>query len=201
MVATDVRCRDRGGSSLQTCDAPQALDTATAGEHTWTVTATDGAGNVTTAERSYTVVAAAAYRPDAMIKSPGTSWTGNNVYGGYRKQRISQTLARAGAVRTAVVRLQSEANRAERLLVSGTAGSDRFRVRYYAGGDDVTRKVVAGTLRTPVLEPGRYLDLTVRVTRTAAARPGDTRTVKVLATSTHDASRRDAVATVVRATR
>jgi hypothetical protein len=74
-------------------------------------------------------------------------------------------------------------------------------VRYYTGGDDVTRKVVAGTLRTPVLEPGRYLNLTVRVTRTGAARPGDSRTVKVLAASAHDGSRRDAVATVLRATR
>jgi hypothetical protein len=171
------------------------------GEHTWTVTGTDGAGNTTSVERSYTVVAAA-YRPDAMIRSRGTSsWTGNNVYGGYRKQRISQTAARAGVVRTAVVRLQNEANRAERLVVSGTPGSDRFRVRYLLGGDDVTRRVVAGTLRTRVLEPGRSLDLTVKVTRRDAAGPGTSRTVKVLVTSTHDASRRDAVATVVRAAR
>ena len=200
-VPTVVRCRDRGGSSLQTCDAPQVLDTATAGEHIWTVTGTDGAGNVTTVERSYTVVTAVAYRPDAMIKGPGASWTGNNVYGGYRRQRISQTLEKAGAVRTAVLRLQSEANRAERLRVSGTVGSDRFRVRYFADGADVTGKVVDGTLRTPVLDPGRYLDLTVRVTRTGAARPGDARTVSVLAVSAHEPARRDSVATTVRATR
>ena len=98
------------------------------------MTATDGAGNVTSVERSYTVVPAA-YRPNAMIKGPGAAWTGNNVYGGYRKQRIAQTSARTGAVRTAVVRLQSEANRAERLRVSGTVGSERFRVRYFADGD------------------------------------------------------------------
>ena len=61
--------------------------------------------------------------------------------------------------------------------------------------------MVAGTWLTPALAPGRYVDLKVTVTRRGAARPGDSRIVKVLATSAHDASRRDAVATVVRATR
>jgi hypothetical protein len=200
-VPTDFRCRDRGGSSLQTCAGPPLLDTATGGEHTWTVTASDGAGNTTTTRRSYTVVVPASYRPDAMVRRPGAGWTGNNVYGGYRTQRITQTLARTGVVRTARVRVQNEANRPERLVVSGTAGGVRFRVRYFAGGADVTRRVVTGRLRSPVLAPGRSLDLTVRVTRRGAARPGDARTVRVLAVSVHDPSRRDSVATTVRATR
>ena len=140
VVPVELACTDSGGSSLQSCEGPRALDTRTPGSHTWTVTATDGAGNTTTVERHYEVVAAA-YRPDAMIRSrgtrpgPATTSTAATASSGSRRP-----LTRAGVVRTAVVRLQNEANRAERLRVSGTPGGDRFRVRYFLGGDDVTRR-------------------------------------------------------------
>ena len=59
-VPVSFSCTDRGGSTLQACDGPagRRLDTSTAGTHTWSVTARDGAGRTSTASRSYTVIAA-----------------------------------------------------------------------------------------------------------------------------------------------
>jgi hypothetical protein len=61
VVSADYSCADQAnGSGLASCHgdvaAGAALDTSTAGDHTFTVTATDGAGNSATATRSYTVV-------------------------------------------------------------------------------------------------------------------------------------------------
>ena len=69
VVRPDFGCTDRGGSTLQTCAGSRApLDTSTPGAHSFTVSATDGAGRRTTATRSYTVVEAAYSRADAWIR-------------------------------------------------------------------------------------------------------------------------------------
>jgi 6-phosphogluconolactonase len=60
VVAADYSCADEdGGSGLASCDGDvasgAALDTTTAGPHTFTVTARDAAGNTATVTHSYTV--------------------------------------------------------------------------------------------------------------------------------------------------
>jgi DNA-binding beta-propeller fold protein YncE len=59
-VDADYSCADEGGSGLASCegDVPDgaALDTATAGAHSFTVVARDAAGNETTVTHGYTVV-------------------------------------------------------------------------------------------------------------------------------------------------
>jgi YVTN family beta-propeller protein len=58
-VAADYSCADEGGSGLASCegDVPSgaALDTATAGQHSFTVTARDGEGNAASVTHTYTV--------------------------------------------------------------------------------------------------------------------------------------------------
>ncbi len=58
-VAAAFSCADSGGSGLASCTGTVAngspLDTATVGQKTLTVTATDNAGNTTTVTRSYSV--------------------------------------------------------------------------------------------------------------------------------------------------
>ena len=201
-VTPQVRCTDRGGSSLRSCSVTGLtgghLDTAAPGSHTWSVTARDGAGNAASVTRRYTVAAAGVrVRPDAAIRLPGAAWTGNDVYGGPTRQTVRRHLTRGGTV-LAVVRLQNDGSTADRLRVRGTAGSRAFRVTYRAGGRDVSRAVQRGTYRTARLAPGRSVLVRVRVTATRAARAGAQRTVRVRAFSSVRPSLVDVVALRVR---
>ena len=100
----------------------------------------------------------------------------------------------------AVVRFQNDGNRTDAITVHGTDGSRAYRVRYFAGGTDVTRRVAAGTYRTPSLLPGQVSRLRIKVTRTGVAEIGDHRTVRVRGRSVTNDPRWDAVRTVVYAT-
>ena len=201
-VTPQVRCTDRGGSSLRSCSVTGLtgghLDTATPGSRTWSVTARDGAGNATSVTRRYTVAAAGVrVRPDAAIRLPGAAWTGNDVYGGPSRQTVRRHVTRGGTA-VAVVRLQNDGTTADRLRVRGTAGSRAFRVTYRAAGRDVSRAVQRGTYRTARLAPGRSVLVRVRVTATRAARAGAERTVRVRAVSLVTPSLADVVALQVR---
>ena len=201
-VTPEVRCADRGGSSLRSCSVTGLtggpLDTAPPGSRTWSGTARDGAGNAATVTRHYTVAAAGVQvRPDAAIRLSGASWTGNDVYGGPSRQTVRRHLTRGGSV-VAVVRLQNDGSSADRLRVRGTAGSRAFRVTYRAAGRDVSRAVLRGTYRTARLAPGGSVQLRVRVTATRAARAGAERTVRVRAISVVRPSLVDVVALQVR---
>ncbi len=68
VVSPVVECSDRGGSSLVACDA-DPVDTLTPGVRTVTVTARDGAGNVTRSAHTYTVVAPATPTPAPPVPS------------------------------------------------------------------------------------------------------------------------------------
>jgi hypothetical protein len=73
VVLADYACADEvGGSGLASCEAPvpddAAIDTATLGEKTFTVTAVDGAGNRTSVTHRYTVVDVTA--PTVVVRSP-----------------------------------------------------------------------------------------------------------------------------------
>ena len=77
-VTTAYSCADNaGGSGVATCAGPApsgtALDTTTAGSKTFTVTATDLAGNIATATATYNVVDATA--PTATLTTPANGAT------------------------------------------------------------------------------------------------------------------------------
>src|SRR6476619_3351544 len=182
-VTPQVRCTDRGGSSLRSCSVTGLtgghLDTATPGSRTWSVTARDGAGNAASVTRHYTVAASGVRgRPDAAIRLPGSAWNGNVLYGCPSRQTVRRHLTR-GCTVLAVVRLQNDGTTVDRLRIRGTAGSRAFRVTYRAGGRDVSRAVQRGTYRTARLAPGRSGLLRVRVTAPRAARAGAERPVRV----------------------
>jgi hypothetical protein len=203
VVTSDFGCTDRGGSSLASCRAGAArsgdtLDTTAPGSHTFTVRATDGSGNLTTVTRTYHVGA----HPDGLIqRSPDGRQVGNNVYGSSATQGVRQAVSRHARSVSAIVRFENDGNPADRITVHGTAGSPKFRVRYFAGGTEVTGRVTAGTYRTPSLLPGQASRLRVKVIRTGAAQVGDQRIFRIRGTSVGDAHRWDAVRTLVHATR
>ena len=187
-VATDFSCTDAGGSTLQTCGdvvPGTALDTATAGAHTFTVTATDGAGNTTTVTRHYTVQPPpAVYRPDVSVQRADGTWLGAGVFGTPASQTTTRASAAGGTV-AVKFRLTNAGNRPDACLVSGTAGTKAFTATYRYAGTDVTARVVAGTWRTPQTAVGARQVLTLRVHVAAGTTRGQARTFAVRCTSTH----------------
>ena len=82
VVNAGFSCADTvGGTGIASCVGTvangQAVNTATLGPKTFTVTATDGAGNTRVLNRTYTV---AAVRPDARIRRGIRPLAGNDIY-------------------------------------------------------------------------------------------------------------------------
>lgn len=223
------QCRDTGGSSLVACAAAGAtngsLDTGTTGPLTLTLTATDGAGNSTSASRTYQVLPAppappstptdsptstptstppvvpvtpqpSTAGPDAAVRAPGGRWVGAGDRDG--RQRASTRIAKG--TKTFRVRLSHDGQGAADLTVRGSAASDGFRVRYLLDGRDVTRKVRRGRLELGV-DASAHEVLRVRVTRTRRVAPGAVTTVRVRVASSQEPALRDTVQARVRAAR
>jgi hypothetical protein len=203
VVPAGATCTDWRGDPLPSCTLVGLfggrLDTRTAGSRTWQVVATDGAGNTTTAVRHYTV--RSGRQPDGLIRKRGSStWKGGNVHGAITDQTVRQRTQR-GHTATSFWRVQNDGQRADSFVLLGTRTTARFRVRYFAGGTDVTRAVVAGSYRTATLAPGSRTRLRVEVTPTRQARVGDRRTATLRATSVAVGTATDRVATRVTARR
>ena len=195
-VTPTFGCTDRGGSNLQTCTASGllggALDTRTAGPHTWTVTAVDGEGNTTTSVRHYLV---GNRLPDGLVRKAGADWwRGDGVHGSAADQTIHQRV-RAGRTATSVWRIQNDGARIDDLRLVGPGSTAHFRVRYLVGDRDVTTAVASGTYRTSALSPGTWASLRVLVTPRRGTAPGRQRTVVLTAVSTTDSAAVDRVAT------
>ena len=215
-LAADFGCTDTGGSNLAGCTAtvPHGSNLSSeVGTHKLTVTATDRSGNTTRRTVAYTVTAKPAptsdpsptpstsptaspipalpdqVRPDAMVRRPGGRWRGEDAYG--RRQRITLTTA-VPRLLVAHVRVHNTGGAPGRVLLDATGSAGWARARWYAGGRDVTRRVVAGTWRTPDLDPGesRRLRLVVRVLDATRTR---TRVVRVAATAPDVGGLRDVV--------
>ena len=204
-VPSRFTCTDRGGSSLHSCDGTAAsrasVDTTTVGAHTFTVTATDGSGNTSVVTRTYTV-ADRPHLPDAMVRvAGGRGWVGADVHGPAGSQSVTAAIPDPRGSVTVQVRLQNDGTVTDQIAVLGTGSGHAFSVIYRVAGVDVTRRVLAGTYRTPGLEPGERVTLRAIVTRTAAARVGASRRFRVLGRSAADPAVRDAVAWKVTATR
>ena len=157
-VTPQVRCTDRGGSTLQSCTWAASVPTGAVGTQTYTVTAVDGAGNTTVERREYVVTSP---EPGIAVRSAGT-WAATKVL----------RLPRRGIVRRALLRVTNTSVRATDLAVTAGAAGSRYRVRYLAAGRDVTAEVRAGTWRTPVLAPGQaaLLEVVVKCRSSAAPR-------------------------------
>ena len=155
-VDADITCTDRGGSSLRTCSS-SGVDTRRVGTHTLSVSATDGAGNRTVAQRRYEVVAARP-RADALVKLPGGRFIGNDRYGVRPRQQVVVSVPGRRA-QVAVVRVQNDGTTASRFRLSPVLRSRAFSVRLvYPSGQ-----------RPAVLAPGESWTVRVRVRATRAS--------------------------------
>lgn len=188
-VPVDFSCTDTGGSTLQSCgdvSPGTLLATTSPGVHSFTVTATDGAGNTRTVVRHFTV-----FRPDVSVQRVSGTWLGAGVFGGTATQTTSRSAA-AGRTVSVPVRLTNLGNTADRCLVHGTAGTRALSAGYRFDGTDVTDRVLAGTWRSPATAPGGQRVLTLRVHVGDHVTHGRARTFVVRCGSTHASTLTDA---------
>lgn len=139
-------CADEaGGSGLATCTGPvasgAALNTSTAGPHTFTVTATDTAGNRSTATTNYTVLTDTTL-PTVSIVSPadGATFTVGQVV------NASYSCADTGGSGLATC-VGSVANGAA--IDTASAGTKAFTVTATDHAGNTSSKVVHYTVVTP----------------------------------------------------
>jgi hypothetical protein len=191
-VAAEYECSDRGGSSLYRCagsvEPGTQLDTSRVGVHTFEVSGTDGAGNVTTETRKYTVLPAA--RPDAAIRARGArSFQGVGEYGAANTQRTRATIDRPGGRAKVFVRLTNNGALPDRLAFRLKGRTDWFSM----GGQ------CARVRKSPALAPGQSWTCRLVVKRRDVTQPGRKVVVRIPVTSQADPARRDAVSVTVRA--
>ena len=199
IVDAEYFCADNaGGSGIAAVDGcvgtvvdGSPIDTSALGDHLFTVTATDVAGNTSEVTHAYTV---ADPRPDARIRKGATGvFKGDGVYNATGAGQTVQGAAARGSTITYWVSAQNDAPFADALRLKGTATTTRFRVTYTAGGVDITPQVVAGTYTTPVLAPGDAVLIKVVVKVKVTAPAGSVLTGSMVVKSDADPARRDTV--------
>ena len=139
------------------------------------------------------------WRPDGSIRKKGSAtYAGNDVYNTTGTRQTAGVRARRGASATFYLKVRNHGTQTDSLRVKGPGSLPRFSVHYYAGTSDVTTAVNHGTYAVKNLVPGasRTLRLVVRVRRGATI--GTLRSWLVTASSTHDATRKDALKAQVR---
>jgi len=203
IVEADFGCADTGGSTLQTCVGDVAsgtpLDTSTPGEHTFTVTATDGEGNTTEVTRTYEV-AVGEHQPDGVIRRKARGpWIGNLRYNADGTGQTVVLNGRRGRVVTALVRFQDDGSEPDTFRLLGSRNTGSFQVRYFRGARDISAAVKAGTFTTPAVRPGSFFPLRIEITVKRSAVPGAEQRVRLSATSLAEPARADTVVAVARA--
>jgi hypothetical protein len=193
-VTADYSCIDDGGAGLSKCGGTVAdgslLDTSAPGIHDFTVTATDNAGNVLFVSRAYSV---SRPRPDGRIKGDGGKYVGDAIYNSTGARQTSELSVRPGKPATYLVSAQNDAPFADRLRLKGIGSTNRFTVRYTAGGVDITSRLTAGTYQTPRLPPGKQTVVKVVVTASRSAPPRSRLVGSLVARSSADPNRKDTV--------
>jgi hypothetical protein len=132
--------------------------------------------------------------PDGRTKKVPGKLVGDNIYGGPARQTVAAKVKPRKSVRF-VVSAQNDAQVAERLRLKGGKSNRRFVVIYKKlDGTNVTRAVVAGRFRTPLLTPGTAYEITVIVKPRRTAQKGAVIKRPVAVFSTEVPTHRDTVA-------
>ena len=199
VINADFACSDnQSGAGLVACsgtvESGTPIDT-TPGTHSFSVTATDVYGGVTTVTRDYEVAALVVDpRPDARIQTGSAGRLfGDNIYNTTVGQTRS-TVRASGRTVTYYASMQNDASSEDRLQLSGAGSERRYSVTYYApNGSDISAAINAGTFVTPPLAPGATYTVQIKVTVGANAVAGSSVTRDLTAVSLGSPTIDDAV--------
>ena len=151
-------------------------------------------------------------QPDGLIRNaPYGAWRGNDIHNTDATDQTVNRTVRARRWVNFTVRILNDGDTAEAFMVGASdpttnpttnlfgpddvfdGSSAGFRVRYYDHGVNITDAIVAGTYETPILEPGDWYQIKVKVRVNGSAEPGAAVERLLTISSVGDAGAMDAV--------
>ena len=201
VVTADFSCADTvGGTGVASCVGTvangQAVNTATLGQKTFRVTATDRAGNTRVLNRTYTVTPA---RPDGRIRRGAGPLAGDGIYNTTGVGQTRRGSAARGRSVTYYASIQNDGRVADTFRLRGQASTRRFALVYRnPAGANITTAVTNGTYRTPNLATAGTHRITIIVTVRNAAPHHAWLARTLTATSTIQPASKDTVRFITR---
>lgn len=145
------------------------------------------------------------YRADGLIKKKGAAkYAGNGTYNTTAAGQAVTARTKRSRTATFLVSVQNDGTQPSTFRVKGAGNKAGFAVKYLKGASGrqlITRAVVRGNYLVTNLAPGQSRVLRLVVTVKPGTRIGALKSWLVLATSTSDTTRKDAVKAKVRVIR
>jgi hypothetical protein len=138
-------------------------------------------------------------QPDGLIRKLGSGFVGDNVYNTTAALQTVRSRAHRTDIRKFKVRVANDGMARATFVLKATSSTRGARVRYLAGGVDVTAAMTSAGGLSFSAAPGAFKEILVKVKIGRHARIGSRKFAMVNATWTvSDAVRQDAVKAVVR---
>lgn len=139
------------------------------------------------------------HQPDGQIKTPTTSFAGNNIYNATGASQTRLLTIHRGNTGTFSLMIQNDGLAPEAMPVKGPGSGGGFTATYLDGATNVTAQVVAGTYSTGSLGAGASKTLTLKVKVGTGVAVGASRSWLVVATSSAAGTAKDSVKATVKA--
>jgi Divergent InlB B-repeat domain len=124
------------------------------------------------------------YRPDGLLAHGVRRYAGNNIYNTTGAGQTRRVTSRRGSIATFRWKVQNDGPVVDRIVFAAHGHAFGFKVRFYLGGANVTRAVLAGRYAKN-LASGRSLTITVKVWVLTRAKVGSVRSEWLKVTSRH----------------
>jgi tartrate dehydratase beta subunit/fumarate hydratase class I family protein len=179
----------------------------------WTITDVDGTTGLTAVSCASTSLCVAGdssgniltgalkvYRPDAMIGKWGsTKLIGAKIYSATAVHETLSAMAKRGATAAFKIAVTNRGNVADTYLIKGPGNQNGWTVTYLRATTNVTKAVEAGTYK-PTAGVGKTVTIKMSIKVSGSAALGSSKSWLVVARSTHNTAKKDAVKAVVKAT-
>lgn len=121
-----------------------------------------------------------AQQPDGKIRElDSAKYLGNNIYNTTGKRQTVKTQVRRGRTETFRVRLYNDGNARATFAARGISSAKGVRVRYFAGGENVTAEMKSAAGLSFTRSPGKFLKIKVKVKIKGSAAQGSRKFAKV----------------------
>lgn len=142
-------------------------------------------------------VVSSSYQPDLSVRNRSeTRSVGNDVY---NVTGVDQTAAQSfapGLTGVYIVTVQNDGGGGDTFKLNGPVSSSGWAIKYFdspTGGADITGQVTTSGWTTAALTPGAGRDIRVELTPNASVIEGRPFAITIVATSTNNSNRQDAI--------